>query len=156
MNIEIRKAAKTDLQVLLPLVSAYHEWEGIELTKQARQESITVLLNDLSPGHVWLVEESARVIGYIILCVSYSIEFSGYDAFIDEFFIEEEYRGMGYGTYVLDTIKKEAEKPGIRALHLEVARDNNKARALYEKAGLQPREKYVIMSITLANDEQEK
>jgi len=92
VNTEIRKATKADLHVLLPLISSYHKWEGIKLTKQVRQETVAVLLDDSSPGHVWLIEESDKIIGYIILCVS--------------FLVPTLLRGNAY------TVKKKHKSPG--------------------------------------------
>ena len=43
-------------------------------------------------------------------------------------------------------VKVEARRLDIRALHLEVARDNQRARRLYASAGFAAREQYFLMS----------
>ena len=87
--------------------------------------------------------------GYIALTYGYSLEFGGRDAFIDEFYIRPDFRGEGLGQTILGLIQQEAERLGIRALHLEVARTNLRAQRLYARANFQPRNKYVLMSATL-------
>ena len=86
------------------------------------------------------------------LCFGYTIEFVGRDAFIDEFFIQEEARGLGIGRQVLAFAKQEAAKLGIVALHLEVARTNEKAKRLYAKAGFDAREQFHLMSCAIESD----
>lgn len=149
MDVNTKIASEHDLAELLPLVRAYHEFEQFSITEVAREESVRRLVTDESLGRVWLVYTDTKIVGYIALCVGFSIEFTGLDAFVDEFYIIPEYRGRGIGSEVLELIKVEAKKIGIRALHLEVARTNTKAKELYSKANFKVREKYVLMSVSL-------
>jgi diamine N-acetyltransferase len=59
----------------------------------------------------------------------------GRDAFIDEFYIKEDYRNKGIGNEVLDYIIKYSKTTGIKALHLEVKKKHNDAARLYERNG---------------------
>lgn len=149
MKIEIRKATVADLPALLPLVTRYHAFEHVEMSDSDRTQAVSALLKDSSAGDIWLIEHARRCIGYVAICVGYSIEFAGYDAFVDEFFIDEAYRRQGIGSQALEFVKQAAQQRGIRALHLEVARDNALARSLYAKSGFRPREKFVLMSASL-------
>ena len=74
------------------------------------------------------------------------MEFQGRDAFIDELYIEEDYRGQGLGTQVMQQVEAEARGLNVRALHLEVDRENTRAHRLYRAQGFIPRERYVLMS----------
>ena len=145
----IRKASKADLPQVLKLVRAYHEHEDIKLSDRQRETSVRSLINDRSLGGIWLVYSDDIPVGYIALCFGFSLEFSGREATVDEFYIMPEYRGKGLGTQVLEFIKAEAGKYDVKVLHLEVARSNKKARKLYAQAGFTAREKYVLMSIPL-------
>ena len=149
MDVKIDKASECNLEKLLPLVRAYHEFEKFQLTEKEREMSVRCLLADESLGRVWLVYTDGELVGYIALCVGFSIEFSGLDAFVDEFYIVPEYRGKGIGARVLELAKMEAKNLGIRALHLEVARSNIRAKNLYSRANFKARDKYVLMSVSL-------
>jgi ribosomal protein S18 acetylase RimI-like enzyme len=72
-------------------------------------------------------------VGYVILTFGYNIEYKGRDAFIDEFYIEKEYRSRGIGKETMDYVVKESKKLGIKAIHLEVERNNETAKNLYLK-----------------------
>jgi len=140
-------ADESHLDVLLPLVRAYHEFEQVVMSDAERTGAIEPLLQaESAVGRIWLIRWRGDVVGYGALCFGYSIEFRGRDAFVDELFIVEAVRGNGLGSRVLDLMKSEAARLGIVALHLEVARTNTKARRFYEKHGFCGRERYFLMS----------
>jgi ribosomal protein S18 acetylase RimI-like enzyme len=50
---------------------------------------------------------------------------------------------------MLERLKTEARQRGIVALHLEVARENVRARQLYRKWGFRARDRFTLMSCGL-------
>jgi len=145
-------AHESHLDILLPLVRAYHEFEHVRMSDAERAEAIKPLLQEsASLGRIWLVHHRGATVGYGALCFGYSIEFRGRDAFLDELFIAEQVRGRGLGSRVLARLREEAASLGIVALHLEVARGNTRARRLYEKWGFRARERYFLMSCDLTS-----
>jgi len=145
----LRIAHVKDVSILLPLVADYHEFEGIQCAESKCESAIRKLLSHPEFGAIWLIYSANELAGYIVLCRGYSIEFSGFDAFIDEFYLKPDFRGKGVGYQVLKNIKTEAKKFEINALHLEVSRRNDRAQKLYKKAGFEAREKYILMSVDL-------
>lgn len=152
MSIELSLAKPRDLDVILPLVQAYHEFEEIGSNAAQRESAVGRLLADNNLGAIWTIRVDGRLCGYIALCRGFSIEFDGFDAFIDEFYLLPEFRGLGTGKLVLEEIKSLARRLDINALHLEVARDNEHARRLYQAAGFEARDKYLLMSARLDGD----
>lgn len=146
VSLALQVATPDDLGTLLPLVRAYHDFEGVGLDDRTRESVIRPLLGESDLGHVYLVREGGEVAGYVVLCFGYSIEFAGRDAFVDELFIAEGRRGRGLGRRVLDLVIEEARQLGVRALHLEVARSNQRARTLYASLGFALREGFHLMS----------
>lgn len=149
MKVEIKIASIADLGILLPLVRAFHEFEDLQIADDCRKSSLITLLGNKNLGGIWLIYGELHPVGYIVLCVGYSIEFGGKDAFIDEFYISPEFRGRGIGTQTLELIKIAAKDLDIRAIHLEVARTNTNAHRLYERSNFRTREKYILMSVNL-------
>jgi len=141
-------AQPDDIEKLLPLVAAYHAFEGIEQSDDARRTALAPLLNGTPHGVAYLVGPRKAPVGYIVVSFGYSVELGGLDGFIDEFFIREKVRGRGMGTDVLLTLLPALESHGLKALHLEVNRDNDSARRLYTRAGFKPRETYHLMTRT--------
>lgn len=148
-EIILELAEPAQLEELLPLVAAYHAFEEVETSAEQRKSSVGKLLHDKSLGEIWLIRKVDGLIGYIAVCYSYSIEFGGRDAFIDEFYIDASERGMGIGGRVLKEIATLLRARGIVAVHLEVDGGNERARAAYARAGFSSRDKYHVMSLEL-------
>ena len=145
MDVRLQISAENDLEQVVAFVRAYHAFEGIE---DADDISATIrpLLENSRFGRVWLIYAESLPVGYVAVCFGYSIEFSGPDAFIDEMFIVPEQRAKGIGRSVLRLLKPKAAALGLKALHLEVARTNERARRLYASAGFRSRERFFLMS----------
>lgn len=148
-EINLQLVGETELPALLPLIADYHAFEGLPSKADEREAAARTLLARPEFGAIFLVRAESRIAGYIALCRGFSIEFNGFDAFVDEFYIAPAFRGRGIGTRVLELIRAEARSRDINALHLEVARDNAPARRLYDKTGFVARERYVLMSAAI-------
>jgi len=148
-EITLELAGPAQLEELLPLVTNYHAFEEVETSAEQRRNSVGKLLHDKGLGEIWLVRKVDGLIGYIAVCYSYSIEFGGRDAFVDEFYIAEAERSRGIGGRVLKEIAMLLRARGVVAVHLEVDGQNERARAAYARAGFSSREKYHVMSLVL-------
>ena len=87
-----------------------------------------------------LIEQDAVVAGYLVVCFGWSLEFHGRDAFVDELYLREDFRGRGIGTRALEVAVDLCRASGVRVLHLEVERRNTRAQAMYRRAGFVDRE----------------
>ncbi|MGE0485499.1 MAG: GNAT family N-acetyltransferase [Gammaproteobacteria bacterium] len=143
-------ATPTDHATLLPLVRAYHAFEGIALDDDRRAAALARLLTSPQIGRAWLIRCGAGNVGYCVVCRGFSLEFGGFDAFLDELFLLPAWRGRGLGRQVLAALPAACSGLELRALHLEVARDNDAARRLYGTAGFRARERFVLMTRELA------
>lgn len=153
MSVSLEIAEERHLDTVLAHVRSYHEYEDVHLSDQQRLSAIRALLGESALGRIFLIRHGSEVIGYVAVCFGFSIEFEGRDAFVDEMFIVPAYRGKGHGRKVLDLLGSTMKAMDIRALHLEVARDNEKAQRLYRSAGFESREKYFLMSAVLTSSE---
>ena len=149
-EIILELAGPAQLEELLPLVAVYHTFEEVETSAEQRRFSVGKLLQDKNLGEIWLVRKADGLIGYIAVCYSYSIEFGGRDAFVDEVYIAAAERGKGIGGRVLKEGATLLRVRGIVAVHLEVDGQNERARAAYARAGFSSRDKYHVMSLELA------
>jgi len=139
-------ARPDDLERLVPLVAAFHDEAGIVQDDTTRRAALTPLLEGSPHGVAYLIGPARAPIGYIILSFGWSMEFAGMDGFVDEIYIRRAVRGRGIGSEVLSNLPKALAGAGLRALHLEVRRDNAKVRGFYEKLRFLPREEYTLMT----------
>ena len=66
--------------------------------------------------------------------------------FICDFFIDEEYRGRGYGREAMELMEKHAKNNGVKKISLHVFGHNKQALSLYEKLG------YIPFSLHMSKD----
>jgi ribosomal protein S18 acetylase RimI-like enzyme len=148
-EVLIRPAGVQDVEVLLPLVAAYHSFEKVTLTEPERRRALADLLADPALGFVLRLDVGGMAAGYAAVCFGYSIEFGGRDAFLDELYLVPEVRHRGLGARLLAEAKACAAGCGVRALHLEVDADNAVAQVLYGRNGFELRGAFKMMSAPL-------
>lgn len=133
---------------LLPLVAAFHAEAGIETSEAQRADGITPLLEGSPHGAAYLIGPARAPIGYIVVSFGWSLEFGGMDGFIDELFIRPGVRGRGVASEVLIALPRALADVGLKALHLEVSKDDSSAQRLYTRAGFGLRTGYHLMTRT--------
>ncbi|EAQ25084.1 MULTISPECIES: GNAT family N-acetyltransferase [unclassified Roseovarius] len=139
-------ARPDDLDRLLPLVAAFHDEAGISQADATRRAALLPMLEGSPHGVVYLIGPGRAPIGYIVLSFGWSVEFGGLDGYVDEFYIRPGVRGRGIGTEVMISLPKALAGAGLKALHLEVRRDNEKALKLYQKLRFLPRDAYSLLT----------
>src|SRR5580704_4100893 len=132
---QFRVAVESDADLLLEFMQAYYAFDGHGFDREKARAALVPLLRDPAFGRAWLILDSSVPVGYIVICFGYSLEWLGRDAFVDEFFLREDYRGRGWGRAAMAFIENEARRVGIRILHLEVVQQNAKALELYRDLG---------------------
>ena len=139
-------ARPDDLERLASLVAAFHDETGIAQDETTRRAALNPLLAGSPHGVAYLIGPARAPIGYVILSFGWSMEFAGMDGFVDEIYIRRAVRGRGIGSEVLSNLPKALAGAGLRALHLEVRRDNTSAQAFYERLRFAPRDDYMLMT----------
>ncbi|MGB0926844.1 MAG: GNAT family N-acetyltransferase [Pikeienuella sp.] len=150
-EFSLQRADLADLSAILKLVEELHKAEHIGLEPDVRREAVGNLIDSPALGGVWVMRaETAaghRVIGYVAIAYGFSIAFGGRDGFLDEICIAADYRGRGIGSAAIARLKAVLKADGIKALHLEVNRDNERAQALYGSLGFEMRRQYHLMTV---------
>ena len=142
--------AKTDdIERLMKLVADFHAEAGISQDEDTRRAALMPLLDGSPHGVIYLIGPMRAPVGYIALSFGWSIEYGGLDGFIDEIFIRPRVRGRGIGSEVLIALPRALSGSGLKTLHLEVHRDNHRARELYSKLHFEARDTYTVMSKAL-------
>ncbi len=140
--MELRQATAADSKELLTLGRAFHAEDGRALSPAGEAALVRTL--DYSPYVTsWLIVDDGAVCGYCVLCFSYSVEFGGNTAFLDDLYIKPEHRARGLGAQTLKALEKIARDDGCCALLLEVEDDKPRARDFHTDNN------YVDMSRTL-------
>lgn len=96
------------------------------------EEDFELILNDTSTILFAIIEEE-KMIGFMNIQCFYSIWSHGKVFFLDDFFIEENFRRKGYGEKALKDLQKYAKKSGIKRIQLMAENTNPKAIEFYKK-----------------------
>ena len=132
---QFRRAGESDADILLSFMQEYYEFDGHGFDPEKARGALMALLHDSNLGGVWLILDGDTAVGYVVLCFGYSLEWLGRDAFVDEVYLREQYRGRGWGRRTMEFVEEEARSAGIRALHLGVVPGNANALELYRRMG---------------------
>jgi ribosomal protein S18 acetylase RimI-like enzyme len=139
-----RAAVPADAEPILVLQRAFYAEGGYPFFEKEARSVLTRLLVEPSFGRVWVATDGPAVIGYVVLTLSYSLEYRGRDAFIDELYIADTHRGTGLGSQALQLAEDACVERGVRVLHLEVERTNGGAIALYRRHGFADRNRFLL------------
>ncbi len=150
MAAAFRPATTADEPILFELMREFYQHERMAWDEGAARAALHGVLADASRGRAVLIEVGAAVAGYLVVCFGWSLEFQGRDAFVDELYVREAFRGQGLGTRALEVAADLCRANGVRALHLEVERRNTRAQDVYRRAGFVDRE-YYLMTRRLAS-----
>lgn len=133
-----------DLEALTAFVRAYyaydqHDWKEAPILAALRQ-----LCEGTPFARCFFITLEGRRIGYVSASFGFSIEVGGLDFFLDEFFLEEAWRGRGLGRTCLALIEAEVRKLGGLRLCLEAELHNPRAAHLYSTSGYQEHERRLL------------
>jgi ribosomal protein S18 acetylase RimI-like enzyme len=135
MNFKL--ATATDTNTILTLIPMYYAFDHLKFDEAKARSTLHEFFSSPEFGRLWLfVDESTKqAIGYIIITFGYSFECGGKEAFVDELFVLEQFRGQGLGKKAIKHAQVECKKLGLQAMRLEVTKTNLDVINLYQKMG---------------------
>jgi len=144
MRAPIRPADGHDLERLVALMCENYAEAGYPCDPATAGAALAALLGDASLGRLWIVEAPEGPAGYVAVAFGFSLEYGGRDAFLDDLYLRPACRGAGLGTRVLEAVEPACRALGVRALHLEVERENEAAQALYRRRGFRDNDRRLL------------
>lgn len=144
MTTEFTKAARKDLTQLLAFMREFYHEAGYPFDEEKARRVMAELLADPAWGRVVLLGWDGEAVGYLVVTFGYSLEYHGRDAFIDEIYLRPVHRGRGIGTAAMRLAEQICREEGVRALHLEVERDNERALRVYREQGFEDHDRFLM------------
>jgi ribosomal protein S18 acetylase RimI-like enzyme len=142
----IREATLQDEPELLRMMRQLAEQEPgkIQFDEAAASATFRRFLSLPVFGRFWILHEGNSTVGYIVLTIGFSFEFHGHDAFVDELYIDADYRRRGFGRQAVAFLEERAREMGVNAVHLEVDHGNDPAFELYRRAGYEDHDRFLM------------
>jgi ribosomal protein S18 acetylase RimI-like enzyme len=133
MQYIVRKARKEDVAQIKKLI------EGLALYEKAPHE-VTIteaqLLEDgFGPSPVYqccVAEANGELLGFSLFYIGYST-WKGKLVYLDDFYVKEEYRGLGIGKKLMDEVIKFAKEVNAHQVRWAVLEWNEPAIRFYKK-----------------------
>lgn len=144
MNSTFRSFTFQDIPEILTMMQEFNAIDDYPFDKGERTENLNLLIANETFGKLWLIEFDEKIAGYMFLGFGFSFEFKGRDAFVDELFIRPEFQGKGLGKDAIAFITSEAKRLGIKVLHLEAERHNERGLNLYRKNGFKDHNRFLM------------
>jgi len=116
-------------------MTEFYAEAGYPLPAEAAARTFEKLIREPRLGQVWLLSCDAEPAGFIVLTLSFSMEYGGLRGFVDDFFVRQLYRRRGLGAAALAEVQRTCATLGVRALLVEVGPENDPAQRVYRRAG---------------------
>lgn len=144
LELRFQPLAPADFESLFGMMREFYVHEEMPFDETVARQALLKMLDNDSLGRVFLIYAGGEIAGYTVLTFGYSLEFHGRDAFVDELFLREKYRGQGIGQQTLEFLSSVCAESGVKALHLEVDHKNNTAQQTYRKFGFKDHDRYLM------------
>ena len=83
-----------------------------------------------------MFEHDGKAAGYAVVSMKFETEVGGMAAWIEELYVDDEFRNKGIGKAFFDFLKDEL-KGKIKRIRLEVGDENDGAKRLYQRLGFE-------------------
>lgn len=128
-------AVAAHLPHLVELMREFYGEAGYPLPKSSAARAFQQLIDAPELGQAWLLTCDDQPAGFLVLTLSYSMEYGGLRGFVDDFFVRPVFRGRGVGAAGLAALEAAARARGVRALLVETSALNATALSVYRRAG---------------------
>jgi len=144
VNALFQLLSDQEIPTLLVMLREFYSQQEMRFDEPAASRAVTSALNDPSLAQIYLIFRGTELAGYFALTFCFSLEFHGRFALFDEIYLREPYRRQKLGKAVVAFAEELCKKAGIKAVRLEVGRENLSAQSLYNVAGFKQDERNLM------------
>jgi len=142
----IRSYLNSDYEDLKEMMLSLNKEDSEELPLD--EQKLKVFFDNLSTDEdvrVFVAQVDDELVAYLTLSFSFSTEFAGRYAEIEEIFVKKSHRKMNIGQQLLQASEAYAKSHGAQSVFLVASNSNFRAQAWYEKMGYKalPRIEYL-------------
>jgi GNAT superfamily N-acetyltransferase len=138
-NFSIRIAKKEDASTILKFIEGIADYEKLSHEVEATIEKIeTYLFGEKSFAHCLLAFENEHPVGFALYFHNYSTFVSKPGIYLEDLFVDPNYRGKGYGKKLLLQLVQTAKENNFGRVEWSVLDWNKPAIDFYEGLGAIP------------------
>lgn len=144
MNALFQLLSDQELPTLLEMMREFYGQQHMQFDEVAASRAVNRTLENPDLAQIYLIFRGTELAGYFALTFCFSLEFHGRFALLDELYLREPFRRQKLGKAVVAFAEDLCRKAGVKALRLEVGRENQGAQSLYRSAGLKEDERNLM------------
>lgn len=159
MSFYIRKAERKDASVIFNLIRQLAVYEKLEHEVVTDAEELAENIFDRKTAEVLIAEEDKKPVGFALYFYNFSTFVGKPGLYLEDLFVEPEYRGKGYGKKLLVELANIAREKNCGRMEWSVLDWNEPSIRFYKSLGAKPMEEWTVYRLTqteienLANEE---
>lgn len=145
----IRYATAGDVPEILRLVRELAEYErALHEAKATEDQLRDRLFGDDPKVFAHVAEHDGRVVGFAVWFLTFSTWNGTHGIYLEDLFVEPEYRGHGYGKALLTELARVADDRGYGRVEWSVLDWNEPAIGFYKALGARPQDEWTVYRLT--------
>ena len=144
MNALFQLLSDHEIPTLLEMMREFYAQQEMRFDEPAASRAVNRALENPDLAQIYLIFRGTELAGYFALTFCFSLEFHGRFALFDELYLREPFRRQKLGKAVVAFAEDLCKKAGIKAVRLEVGRENLPAQSLYNAAGFKQDERNLM------------
>lgn len=126
---------KSEVSQMIPLFVRYMEFYQRDINEAEFQSYFESIIED-ERVFVFLAQIAGKPAGLMVVYRSFSSFECGKILFLNDLWVEPDFRTRGVGQALMDKVKSLARETGCKRVDLQTDLKNKKARKLYENSGM--------------------
>ena len=148
MSFLIRKAAPEDAETIYNLIHQLAVYEKLEHEVSATPEELRTQIFEKGYAEVIIAEEDGQPVGFALYFFNFSTFLAKPGLYLEDLFVEPEFRGKGYGKKLLAELAKIAEEKGCGRMEWSVLDWNTPSIEFYKSLGARPMNEWTVYRMT--------
>ena len=146
-DFSIRKAERGDIPTILSLIKDLAQYEDLLKDVKATEEILEKSLFEEKTAHMYLPLYKGGAIGYFIFFYNFSTFEGRPGLYLEDLYIDPQYRGRGYGRKCLSFMAKHALEKDCRRFEWTCLKTNTPSYELYKSLGADDHTEWVIFRL---------
>lgn len=143
-KFSIRAADKNDIPIILRFIRGLAEYEGMQDDVIADEKLLEEFLFNRSNAEVIFALEDEKEVGFALYFHNFSTFLGRTGIYLEDLFIEKEYRGKGYGKALLKKLASIAKERGCGRLEWSCLDWNKPSIDFYLSLGAVPMSEWTV------------
>lgn len=148
-RFEIKPATESDVPIIFCFIKKLAAYERLSHEVVATEELLRrTLFGSTRTAEVAIGYEASKPVGFVLFFHNYSTFLARPGLYIEDLFIDEDYRRRGYGRALLLYVARLAKERGCGRLEWSVLDWNQPAIDFYKKLGAVPMNEWTVFRAT--------